>query len=187
MNRVVAIFLFSVYSYASNILWLVLDVLPQFVRKIFFLIAFKKFGRNCMVDYRCFIRYPWMVSFGNGVLLNRGCELYPSMRSDHGYITLEDNAVLGPRVVIFSAGHDYSSLDLPDTSAPVVICRHAWIGGNTTILPGVVIGEGAIVGASSVVTKNIPAYSVAVGNPAKVIKRRPLNGLDERQHEESLM
>jgi acetyltransferase-like isoleucine patch superfamily enzyme len=182
MNRVAVTFLYSVFSYASNILWLVLDALPQFVRHIFFLIAFKKFGRGCMVDYRCFFRYPWRVSIGNCVAINRGCEFYPSIRSANGYITLEDNVVLGPRVVIFSAGHDYSFLDLPDISAPVVICRHAWIGGNTTILPGVIIGEGAVVGAGSVVTKNIPAYSVAVGNPTKVIKNRSLNNRAQDQH-----
>ena len=118
--------------------------------------------------------------------INRGCELYSSMQSEHGFIYLEDNVVLGPRVLIFAAGHDYFSLDLPDVSAAVVICRNAWVGGNTTILPGVVIGEGAVVGAGSVVTKNIPAYSVAVGNPAKVIKRRLLTKLIPNSNIEKL-
>lgn len=174
VNRNVVVFLYSLYSYASNLIWFVLDASPQFVRKLFFWSTLNNFGRNCMIDYKCFIRYPWRVSVGSNVSINRGCELFSSMNSDDGVIYIDDYAVLGPRVFVFSAGHDYSSLDLPDISAPVVIGRYVWVGGNTTILPGVTIGEGAVIGAGSVVTKNIPAYSVAVGNPAKVIKRRSL-------------
>lgn len=185
-NRNTVIFLYSAFSYASSLLWFVLDASPQFIRKIVFLATLKRFGRNCMIDYKCFFRYPWRVSIGNNVAINRGCELYSSMQSEHGFIYLEDNVVLGPRVLIFAAGHDYSSLDLPDVSAAVVICRNAWVGGNTTILPGVVIGEGAVVGAGSVVTKNIPAYCVAVGNPAKVIKRRSLTKLMPNSNVEKL-
>jgi acetyltransferase-like isoleucine patch superfamily enzyme len=56
----------------------------------------------------------------------------------------------------------------------VRIGKYTWIGGNSTILPGVTVGEGAIIGAGSVVTHDIPPYSVAVGVPAKVIKVRVL-------------
>lgn len=169
-----ATLLFSFYSYVSNLMWFVIDISPQFIRRLMFRFIFKKYGKNTMIDYKCFIRYPWRVKIGSNVAMNRGCELYSSMRSDHGYIILEDHVILGPNVTIFSAGHDYFFINLPDTSAPVHIGRHAWIGGNTTILPGVAIGEGAVIGAGSVVTKDIPAYTVAVGNPAKVIKKRIL-------------
>lgn len=186
-----AVFLFSIFSYVSGLMWLVLDLLPAFVRNILFSLLFKKFGRNVMLDYRTYVRYPWKVSIGNHVAINRGCEFYPSVQSEAGYIVLEDHVVLGPKVSIFSATHDYSTLALPDTSAPIVIGRHVWIGGNTTLLPGIVIGEGAVIGAGSVVTKDIPPFTVAVGNPAKVIKNRDVNvsnchmavNLDEK-HEE---
>jgi acetyltransferase-like isoleucine patch superfamily enzyme len=178
-NRTSAIFLFSIYSYLSNIFWIVLDVLPQFLREICFKIILKEYGKHCSIDYRCNFRYPWRVSIGDGVAINRGCELYSSMQSEDGMITIQDHAVLGPKVIIFAAGHDYSKLDLPDTSAPVVICSHCWIGGNTTILPGVTIGEGSVIGAGSVVTKNIAAYSIAVGNPAKVIGFRNISNNEE--------
>jgi acetyltransferase-like isoleucine patch superfamily enzyme len=171
--------LYSAFSYASGLIWFFLDILPQFLRRNIFKIVFKKFGQNCMVDYKCFVRYPWKVIVGDNVSINRGCEIFSSMQTGEGVITFEDHAVLGPNVVIFAAGHSYSSIDLPDISAPVVIGRYAWIGGNTTILPGVVIGEGSVVGAGSVVSKSIPAYSVAVGNPAKVIKMRLLDPISE--------
>ena len=60
----------------------------------------------------------------------------------------------------------------PHTSAPIHIDRDVWIGRGTCILPGVHIGEGSVIGANSVVNKNIPPYTVAAGIPAKVIKKR---------------
>jgi len=171
-NPRVAVFFHGIYSWLSNLVWFSLGFAPGIFRYWFFKVIFKRFGYNCVIDYRCYIRYPWRVSIGSCVAINRGCEFYPSMQTREGVILLEDHVVLGPRVVIFTAGHDYSFIDLPDISAPVVIKRNAWVGGNTTILPGVTIGEGAVVGAGSVVSRDIPAYSVAVGNPAKVIKRR---------------
>lgn len=176
-SRGLVVFVHSAYSFFSSVFWAVLDVMPPFIRKMLFYLLFRKFGHGSMIDYRCYIRYPWRVSLGDNVAINRGCELYPSMQTGQGVIVFEDYAVLGPGVVVFAAGHDYSSLDLPDTSAPVVIGRHAWIGGRSIILPGVNIGEGAVIGAGSVVTKDIPSYSVAVGNPAKVIGSRSLRNV----------
>ncbi|KTD82744.1 acyltransferase [Legionella waltersii] len=163
---------FSIYSYVSNLLFILIDLIPQFLRQPLFYLVFKKYGKQSMIDYKCYFRYPWRISIGHQVAINRGCQFFPSMRSYEGWIIIEDNAVLGPYVKVFSAGHDYSDLTLPDTSAPVVIGKYTWIGGNSTILPGVKIGEGAIIGAGSVVARDIPAYSVAVGIPAKVIKMR---------------
>ena len=183
-NRKLAIFLHHFYSWISYWFWAVMDLSPCFVRNVCFSMVFHQFGRGSSIDYNCYFRYPWKVSVGDCVAVNRGCEFYPSMQTERGSIYLEDNVVLGPGVVIFAAGHDYSSLDLPDTSAPVVVGRYAWIGGKTIIVPGVVIGEGAVVGAGSVVSKNIPKYCVAVGNPAKIIKERfPRGGISEEGFE----
>lgn len=86
-----------------------------------------------------------------------------------GGITIEDDAMIAANVQLISNNHDpYDRWVLP--CKPVLIKKGAWIGAGSTILPGVCVGKYAIVGAASVVTKDIPDYAVAVGNPAKVIR-----------------
>ncbi|MCH5228535.1 MAG: acyltransferase [Muribaculaceae bacterium] len=92
-------------------------------------------------------------------------------------IIIEENNLIASYVGIFSENHSMDPLSKlkyghqPLTGAPVTIKRNCWIGEKVLILPGVTIGEYSIIGAGSVVNKNIPPYSIAVGNPAKVIKK----------------
>lgn len=95
-------------------------------------------------------------------------------------IVIEDNVRMGRKVFITDNAHGSSDRSLMDmrpnirplsSKGPVVIEENAWIGEMACIMPGVTIGRGAIVGANAVVTKDIPAYSVAAGIPAKVIKQ----------------
>ena len=92
-------------------------------------------------------------------------------------IILGNNIALGPNVTLFGAGHDASALSLPDTAESIVIKDYVWIGGNSTVLQGVTIGEGAIVAAGSVVTQDVESYSVVAGIPAKKIKKRVLHSI----------
>lgn len=86
-----------------------------------------------------------------------------------GGITIEDNAMIAANVQLISNNHDpYERAVLP--CKPVLIKEGAWVGAGATILPGVCVGRYAIVGAASVVTKDVPDYAVVVGNPAKVIR-----------------
>lgn len=92
---------------------------------------------------------------------------------DEAEVTIGDNAFIGPNVSIFTACHP---LDAPrrdrniQWAKPVRIGNSAWIGGDTTILPGVTIGNNTVIGAGSVVTKDIPDNVVAAGNPARIIR-----------------
>ena len=86
-------------------------------------------------------------------------------------------------LTIFSSVHPYKTAkkipyDDVVTYHPVIIGDFVWVGANVTILPGVEIGEGAIVGASSVVTKNVPALAIVAGNPAKMIGQRDCSSFD---------
>jgi acetyltransferase-like isoleucine patch superfamily enzyme len=82
--------------------------------------------------------------------------------------------MFGPNVSIFAATHEtevQSRRDGVEFARPVTIGNDCWIGGQTTILPGVTIGNGCTIGAGSVVTKDIPPFSVAIGSPARVVKK----------------
>lgn len=91
-------------------------------------------------------------------------EIYPEL------ITINEHCTIGPRVMIIihdSISHHFNSRD-PAYTAPVVIGKNCYIGSDTTILPGVTIGDDTIIGVGSVVTRSIPPGSVAMGVPAKV-------------------
>lgn len=93
---------------------------------------------------------------------------------DCAIVRIGDRTKFGPNVSIFAATHPtdiQARRESPDYSKEVSIGNDCWIGGHTVVMPGVTIGDGVTVGASSVVTKDIPSYSVAVGSPAKVIKQ----------------
>lgn len=90
------------------------------------------------------------------------------------YITIGDNTAIGPDVTVFAAGHDYKKLNLPDTADSVIIGNNCWIGGRSTILQGVKIGDGAVVAAGSIVTHDVQPFTIVAGVPAKEIKKREL-------------
>ncbi|MBK7821320.1 MAG: sugar O-acetyltransferase [Tessaracoccus sp.] len=105
------------------------------------------------------------ITFGEGVFVNSGCAF-----QDQGGVTIGDGALIGHNVVIATLNHDLDPAKRADiVPAPVVIGAGAWIGSNATILPGVTIGDGAVVAAASVVTKDVPPRTVVVGSPARVI------------------
>lgn len=86
-----------------------------------------------------------------------------------GGITIEDDVMMGPEVGLFTVNHEAGNIRTVMTKE-IHIKKGAWIGARVSILPGVTIGENAIVGTGAVVTKDIPANSIAVGNPAHVIR-----------------
>lgn len=96
----------------------------------------------------------------------------------YGSVTIGNDVMMGPECDIHSGCHEFSRTDIPmwhqgfKPDRPVAIGNDVWLGSRVTILPGVKIGDGAIIGAASVVTKDVPPYAIAVGNPAVVKKYR---------------
>lgn len=93
---------------------------------------------------------------------------------DCALVRIGDRVMFGPFVSIFAATHEtgvQSRRDYIEYAREVSIGDDCWIGGNVTIMPGVTIGKGCTIGAGSVVTKDIPDFSVAIGSPAKVVKK----------------
>ena len=114
---------------------------------------------------------PFICDFGNRVKFGKGVFInHSAILSASGGIEFEDGVQLAPGVKIATINHDFNERHTKYTYGKVIIKKNAWIGMGVTICPGVTIGKYAVVGAGSVVTKDIPDYGVAVGVPAKVIK-----------------
>lgn len=106
------------------------------------------------------------ITLGERVFINSGCRF-----QDQGGITIGDDCLIGHNAVIATLQHDIDPRRRSDLiPSPVVIGRNVWLGANVTVLPGVTIGEDAVIGAGSIVTKNIPAGTIAVGSPARVVR-----------------
>lgn len=105
-------------------------------------------------------------SIGKRIFINAGCKF-----QDQGGITIGDDCLIGHNVVIATLNHEVAPERRADMHpAPVLIGRNVWIGANATILPGVTIGDDAIVAAAAVVTRDVPGKSIVVGSPAKVVR-----------------
>ena len=93
---------------------------------------------------------------------------------DSGKVIIGDNVLIGPNVSIYSVTHPFDYIERRKgyiQGKQITIGNDVWIGGNVVILPGVSIGDNTIIGAGSVVTKDIPSNVIAVGNPCKIIKK----------------
>lgn len=111
-------------------------------------------GNCCNIGEQVHITCVNRIKIGNGLLTGRRCTITDNSHGKSERSVLDVNPSLRPI----------------ESKGSVVIGNNVWLGDNVIVLPGVNIGDGVIVGANSVVTKNIPSYSVAVGNPAKVVK-----------------
>lgn len=133
-------------------------------------------GENCKGRFYCLpnvcLNFPRRIKIGYNLFLNRNVNIVA-----RAPITIGDNVIIGPNTIINSGTHIYSDSgrlirDQGHKKAPIIIENDVFIGADVFILPGVIIGEGSVIGAGSVVTSSIAPYSVAVGTPARVIKRR---------------
>jgi maltose O-acetyltransferase len=115
-----------------------------------------------------FCDYGTQIEFGKNVYFNFNCVIL-----DVAKVSIGDNVLFGPAVQIYTATHPLNPDERRtglESAKPIKIGNDVWIGGNTTICPGVSIGDGSVIGAGSVVTKDVPARVLVAGNPAKVIR-----------------
>jgi acetyltransferase-like isoleucine patch superfamily enzyme len=125
---------------------------------------------------------------GSGLSMGHHSSIGPySYIGCSGYIQIGNNVLIGPRVSLLAENHNYNRADVPIksqgvTREPIVIEDDCWLGAGSTLLAGVHIKHGAIIAAGAVVTKDVPAYAIVGGLPAKVIGWR----LNETKPEDSL-
>ncbi len=130
---------------------------------------FAEIGEDCYIEPPLHANWAGKnVHFGKGVYANFNLTLV-----DDTHIYVGDYTMLGPNVVLATAGHPI----LPELrplayqfNMPVHIGKNCWLGAGVVVLPGVTIGDNSVIGAGSIVTKDIPANVVAVGNPCKVLR-----------------
>lgn len=125
-----------------------------------------KIGDNVIVR-PCYIAYPWNVSIGNNVWIGFDVQIFSYVS-----IVIGDNVCISQQAFLSSGGHDIRAPGFDLSTEPIVISDGVWIGTRAIINPGVIINEATVVLSCSVVTKNLDAYGVYGGVPAKLIKVR---------------
>lgn len=126
-------------------------------------------GRDVTIQFPITISGPSSVEIGSNVSLAAYVHIW-----GEGGVRLGDRVMVGAHTAISSLTHDYTAEVMAYTlvMCPVIVENDVWIGSNCVILPGVRIGEGAVIGAGAVVTRNVEAYQIVAGVPAREISRR---------------
>ena len=130
-----------------------------------------KIGKRCAIASSVRIWAPWNLEIGDFTALGPGAEIY-----DVDKVKLGSNITISQQAYICTASHDISSLKKPLITKPITVADSAWVCARSILLPGVTIGEGAVVAAGAVVTRDVEPWTVVGGNPAKLIKRRVISG-----------
>lgn len=138
------------------------------LRNLFLRFYLDRIGNRSNVQMRCRFLNGRRVSLGANNVVNFGC----TFDGRKFNITTGDNVSIGPEASILTLGHDPQSPDFADKGGDITIGDRVWIGYRALILPGVKIGDGAVVGAGSVVTKDVEPFTIVAGNPAKPIGQR---------------
>ena len=134
-----------------------------------------KIGPNANVAASVRIWHPWLLSVGEWTALGDDVVVY-----NLGAIDIGDHSVVSHGAYLCAGTHDYTLPTLPLQRPPIRIGHGVWVAAQAFIGPGVTIGDNSVVGARAVVAKDVPPGVVAVGNPARVVKERPMRWDDDR-------
>ena len=165
-------FLNMSFVYLINIFHFIAFLFPHPLRSWVFRLGLKKLGKNSSVDAKVYFKFPWLIEIGSSVSINRGVEFYPDYFGKNKII-IEDGVRIAPNVRFHASGHDLNDPTMNRHVGGNIIVRNgAWIGASAILLPGIEVGEGAVVAAGAVVVKNVAANTIVGGNPAKLIRQR---------------
>ena len=158
-------FIFGVFYVLTN---LIMALHFHFLRRLFMKLFCGSWGKKSSLLRKCDIRTPRNIYVGNGVVINKGVLL----DGRGGKLVIGDNVDIAQEVQIWTRQHDHNDLNHRAIGSDVTIGHHAWICSRAIILPGVKIGDGAVVAAGAVVTKDVPPMTIVGGVPAKIIAKR---------------
>lgn len=129
-----------------------------------------KIGKGVHVYPHAKIWQPWMLEMGDYACLANGVDCYSADK-----VVIGENVVVSQDSFICTASHDISSSTFELVTKPIVLSKDSWVGARAIVMPGVKLGEGAVVAAGAVVTKDVEPWTVVGGSPARVIKKRVLS------------
>ncbi len=138
---------------------------PKKTQRILSKIMGYKIDESVEIYLPFYINFGRFTSFGKHIFINFNCTFLA-----RGGITLEDHVLIGPNVNLITENHSEDPAQRQLYTRPICLRRCSWLGAGVTVLPGVTVGENAIVGAGSVVTKDVPDGAIVVGNPARVVR-----------------
>lgn len=173
LSKIQSLLLLIYYCFAKHLpdTPLPLSGVSMYIRKILAKRIFKKAAKNFKVHADVDFGTGVNVEIGENSSLNRGAWI--------GNDTIiGDDVMMGPDIIILSAGHHFDDTTKPmthqgaTTRRPVIIGNDVWIGTRVIILPGIKVSDHSIIAAGSVVTKDVPAWAIVGGNPAKLIRYR---------------
>lgn len=139
---------------------------PDEIRNLFSELTGKRVDESFMMFPPFYTDCGRNITVGKDVFINSCCNF-----QDQGGITIGDGSQIGHKAMLATLNHGTAPSDRGTLyPAPIVIGKNVWIGASVTIVPGITIGQNAIIGAGSVVTRDVPANTIVAGVPAKVIK-----------------
>lgn len=128
-----------------------------------------RIGRGSKVAASCFVWAPWNLEMGEFSVLGDGVDCYTMDK-----IRIGSKVAVSQRCFLCTGSHDITSLRRPLITKPITIGDHCWIAAESMVLPGINIAEGSVIGARSLVTKDMPSWSVCAGHPCVAIRPRRL-------------
>jgi acetyltransferase-like isoleucine patch superfamily enzyme len=137
------------------------------IRKIYYKINGMKIGKNSIMNMSQYFFSIYILSVGNNTHINRGC--FFDARAG---ITIGNNVSISHKVSLITGSHDANSKNFTGNFQPIIIKDYVWIGANAIVLRGVTVGNGAVIAAGSIVTKDVEPYTIVGGIPAKQIGKR---------------
>jgi putative colanic acid biosynthesis acetyltransferase WcaF len=126
-----------------------------------------RIGKGVLIRPSVTVTYPWKLSIGDWSWVGDHATLYTL-----GEITIEDHAVVSQHAYLCTGSHDYTRPTFDLYAKPIHVEAEAWLAAHVFVGPGVTIGRGAVVGACSVVLKDVPAGMVCAGNPLRIVRAR---------------
>jgi putative colanic acid biosynthesis acetyltransferase WcaF len=162
-------------SRGKELLWVLVRCLffesawpwPSSLRVFWLRLFGARVGRGCVIRSRVHISFPWRLRLGDHVWMGEGVFVLSLAEVEMG-----DHVCVSQRAFLCTGAHDHRRESFDLRTAPIRIGPHAWVAAHAILLPGVTIGEGAVVGAGSVVKRDVPPFVIVEGNPAAPVGLR---------------